>query len=243
MVYEEKRWESLQKLSIVNGFTLIELLVVIAIIAILAGMLLPALKSAKDSAQNIVCINNIRQVTQGFIMYANDNNDMIPPPFVNAGDLPWTHYLAGAKLDMRYDKNGQFMNLGSLQCPQQNDNIMANNYAWYLTPHYGASYRLAESSPKISRIRNPGNTFLLADTWKATGAYPPDITQGYYRWQADSTLGSGWGIVAPRHGNGRMTNASFIEGSVQSINIVNRANPYTSPPFINSTYDNVYTGK
>lgn len=79
-------------LSAARAFTLLELLLVIAVIAVLAAFLLPAIGRARAKAQRLACMNNLRQISLGVRMYADDSSDAFPPPKDNFPPGAFTAY-------------------------------------------------------------------------------------------------------------------------------------------------------
>lgn len=93
-----------------SGFTLIELLVVIAIIAILAALLLPALQSAKESAKQILCTNNLKNISLSAFTYSEDNAGFLPYGCNSDGPLiSWDDLLG-----MGYDGRSFSFNIASV---------------------------------------------------------------------------------------------------------------------------------
>ena len=194
-------------------FTLIELLVVIAIIAILAGMLLPALGKTKAVAVQIECMNNEKQISHAFRMYAEDFNDYYPP--YNLGRQTWSYRMfwpTKQNGDNQTD-NLKYMSKKVLRCGAVTKAVAEPAYGYYGYNYRGLGFTNTPGAlQRHSSCLKPSQQYVIMD------AENPDTLEGYQT--VHCYKNATYGSPAPRHNLN--VNILFADGHVEQWKMPSR---------------------
>jgi len=181
-----------------KGFTLIELLVVIAIIAILLSITVPALKRAKEYAKRVSCGNNSKQLTLGWMMYAQDNKNLLVYGVPGMGG--WVNQGAGTGLLWPYIEM-----LKAYTCPAGIPGFTVTySISDSMNGTIGPQCAMRLRKRKITDIEMPTERMVFIDEGKSA------MASGYT--QYNNRL-EWWDPVPCRHGNS--TTISFADGHVE----------------------------
>jgi len=141
-----------------RGFTLIELLVVIAIIAILAAILFPVFARAREKARQSSCLSNLKQLGLGFLMYAQDYDELFPQHRCqDAGHSSIWHLGCYFEEVMPYLKNQQV-----LRCPSCNYSAYGNPGTGFANLDYGFNIHLA--GDPIGKSQYPAEQYMVGES-------------------------------------------------------------------------------